>query len=158
VVTNRLAAGDEAGETGRLGAALRSAWPLTTPTRLLHGDFWPGNWLWKAGLLQAVIDWEDAALGDPLADLAVSRLDARLIFGEAAMHEFTRHYRASTATDFANLPFWDVYAALRAAPNLADWAAGFPALGRGDLTEATLRETHAAFTAVALETLDAAKP
>lgn len=57
--------------------ALESSPPLpscSTP-RLLHNDFWPGNLLWNAGSLVAVIDWEDAALGDPLADLANTRLE-----------------------------------------------------------------------------------
>jgi aminoglycoside phosphotransferase (APT) family kinase protein len=35
---------------------------------LLHGDYWPDNTLWRDGRLVCVIDWEDAALGDPLAD------------------------------------------------------------------------------------------
>ncbi len=32
--------------------------------------------LWKDGQLVAVIDWEDAPLGDPLADVANSRLES----------------------------------------------------------------------------------
>ena len=49
-------------------AVLTSRPPL--PTRsvvpsLLHGDFWPGNSLWRDGQLVAVIDWEDAFWGDP---------------------------------------------------------------------------------------------
>lgn len=34
---------------------------------LLHGDFWPGNLLWQDDRLAAIIDWEDAALGDSLS-------------------------------------------------------------------------------------------
>ena len=37
---------------------------------LLHGDFWPENLLWRDGDIVAVLDWEDAAIGDPMADLA----------------------------------------------------------------------------------------
>ncbi|MGD8418414.1 MAG: phosphotransferase, partial [Pseudomonadales bacterium] len=33
--------------------------------KLLHGDFWPENLLWRNGELAAILDWEDAALGDP---------------------------------------------------------------------------------------------
>ena len=29
---------------------------------LLHGDFWPGNILWRDGRLVAVIDWEKRPL------------------------------------------------------------------------------------------------
>jgi aminoglycoside phosphotransferase (APT) family kinase protein len=37
---------------------------------VLHGDYWPGNVLWRDGRLVGVIGWEEAAFGDPLADLA----------------------------------------------------------------------------------------
>ena len=40
---------------------------------LLHGDFWPENLLWRDGSIAAVLDWEDAALGDPLSDVACCR-------------------------------------------------------------------------------------
>lgn len=152
-VVPKLAERPEAGEIARLRAALREAWPRYNPNRvaLTHGDFWPGNLLWREETLVAVVDWEDAALGDPLVDVAITRLDMRLIFGEDAMHGFTEHYRAASGSSFDTLPFWDVYAALRAAPNLADWAAVFPALGRSDLTERRLREAHEHFTAQALE-------
>lgn len=45
---------------------------------LLHGDYWPGNILWQGDQLAAIIDWEDACLGDPLSDLANSRLELQL--------------------------------------------------------------------------------
>ncbi len=61
---------------------------------LLHGDFWPGNVLWKDEKIVDVIDWEDAKLGDPLADLAISRLDILLTFGTRAMDEFTHRYES----------------------------------------------------------------
>ena len=64
----------------------------------------------------AVIDWEDAALGDPLADVANSRLEILWAFGIAAMIGCTRQYRSMTAVDFANLPYWDLCVALRRIP------------------------------------------
>ena len=65
---------------------------------LLHGDFWPGNILWRYGQLVAVIDWEDAALGDPLADVANSRLEILWAFGIDAMQSFTHYYQSLTAS------------------------------------------------------------
>jgi aminoglycoside phosphotransferase (APT) family kinase protein len=50
----------------------------------LHGDYWPGNLLWNDGKLAAVLDWEDAERGDPLADIALARLDICWAFGDAA--------------------------------------------------------------------------
>jgi aminoglycoside phosphotransferase (APT) family kinase protein len=138
---------------------LESVWPL--PQRntsvLLHGDFWPGNILWRDGTLVAVIDWEDAKLGDPLTDLAISRLDILWIFGVDAMHSFTHHYMSMMAIDYTNLPYWDLCAALRlvrlAGSNLAEWAAFFPPFGRHDITEQTIRDHYRFFITQAFEKL-----
>lgn len=89
---------------------------------LRHGDYWPGNWLWRDGQLVAVIDWEDAARGDPLADLANTRLELLWAFGEAAMHDFTRLYTAQMpALDVTPLPRWDAYAAWQVRPKIDTW-------------------------------------
>lgn len=103
-----------------------------------------------------MIDWEDAKLGDPLADLANSRLDILWIFGPDAMHDFTQQYQSITTIDYTNLPYWDLCAALRPASQIAEWAAVYPPLGRQDITEKTMREGHRLFVAQAFEQL--AKP
>lgn len=126
--------------------AHKAVWPL--PRRnapvLLHGDFWPGNILWKNGQLAAVIDWEDAALGDPLADLAMSRLEILWAFGIDAMHRFTRQYQSMTTIDFTDLPYRDLCAALWTIPQISGW-------GLDEATERTMRERHRWFVARAFE-------
>jgi len=93
---------------------------------ILHGDYWPGNTLWRNGRLVAVIDWEDAAIGDPLADLGNARLEILMHYGEAAMNEFTCQYSALWPdTDLTALPYWDLYAALRPTGQMDGW--GLPA-------------------------------
>jgi aminoglycoside phosphotransferase (APT) family kinase protein len=77
--------------------------PQLNESVLLHGDFWPGNLLWKDGKLVAVIDWEDAARGDSLADFAISRLDTLLIFGLNIMESLTDHYQSITVLDCVRL-------------------------------------------------------
>lgn len=136
---------------------MEPVWPLsqTNEPVLLHGDHWPGNILWRDGRIAAVIDWEDAALGDPLDDVAISRLEILWAFGIEAMQDFTARYRAMTAVDFVNLPYWDLYAALRPASKIAEWAEGWPEWGRTDITEATMREGHRRFIAQAVEKLSA---
>jgi aminoglycoside phosphotransferase (APT) family kinase protein len=91
---------------------------------LLHGDFWPGNLLWNDGELVGVLDWEEAEIGDPLVDVAVSRLDLLWAFGEEAMDTFTRRYRKQTRLDWRNLARWDLLVALRPMSNLERWARG----------------------------------
>lgn len=124
---------------------------------LLHGDYWPGNLLWRDHTLVAVIDWEDAQSGDPLIDFAISRLDVLWIFGLDALESFTRYYQTLMDIDYANLPYWDLCAALRLArlvgTDIAEWTAFFIPLGRHDITEHTLREHFQFFSSQALEKL-----
>ena len=139
---------DESSDEGHIRDALEAAWPF--PQRntsvLLHGDFWPGNILWQDGQLVGVIDWEDAQLGDPLADVANSRLEILWAFGLDAMQSFTQQYQSMTAIDFTNLPYWDLCAALRTASKFAEWAAD-------DLTKKTMQEGHRWFITQAFEKL-----
>lgn len=146
---------DTARDEGRIHAALAPVWPVPNVNTavLLHGDFWPGNWLWSDGRLTAIIDWEDAARGDPLSDLAISRLDMHLIFGSAARAAFTQAYQTANPIDFSQLPYWDLYAALRAAWGIPEWAGGWPALGRPDITAQTLHRRHLAFVNQTLASL-----
>jgi aminoglycoside phosphotransferase (APT) family kinase protein len=102
-----------------------------------------------------VIDWEDAAVGDPLADLAISRLDLLWIYGRQPMEAFTRHYLANTTIDLRSLPYWDLYAARRlarlAGADLSGWAAFFQPYGRKDITEQSIRACYRLFVSHALE-------
>ena len=144
-------------DEARIRKMLEPIWPLPQQNEpvLLHGDFWPGNILWREGRFAAVIDWEEAARGDPLSDLAITRLDLLWALGADAMQEFTALYTAMTSVDLAALPYWDLYAAWRPLSNLAEWAAVYPDLGRPDITEATMRHGHRQFMAQALEKLPA---
>ncbi len=141
----------------RICEALARAHPLPARNgiKLLHGDYWPGNVLWKDGRLVGVIDWEDTQSGDPIADLAVSRLDVLWAFGERAMHEFTARYQAIASIDLTDLPYWDLVTALRPVFNLAEWASGWDKFGRPDVNEATMRAGHRVFVEQAFAALSA---
>ncbi|AKG37756.1 hypothetical protein VK70_13590 [Paenibacillus durus ATCC 35681] len=128
---------DKSLNEGMIRDTLRSVWPLPQINQnvILHGDYWPGNILWKDGRLAAIIDWEDAAVGDPLADLANGRLEVLFHFGIDAMNAFTRQYQSMmTVLDFTNLPYWDLFAALRLSK--------FPDWGLEQVTENTMRKKH----------------
>lgn len=88
---------------------------------LLHGDFWPGNLLWQDDRVTAVIDWEDAALGDPLSDLASSRLELTWKFGPEAAARFTHCYTAHRPVEERRLRLWDVYVAAAAWRFMGEW-------------------------------------
>jgi aminoglycoside phosphotransferase (APT) family kinase protein len=114
---------DAALDEARIRETLATVWPLPQRNRsaLLHGDFWPGNLLWRDERLIAVIDWEDAARGDPLADLANTRLEILWAFGVDAMREFTQQYQSLAAIDLANLPYWDLCTSLKPIAKIAEW-------------------------------------
>ena len=120
---------------------------------LLHGDFWPGNMLWRDDRLVGVIDWEEPGMGDPLADLAISRLDMFWILGLEAMQTFTRHYLDANSVDTTLLPLWDLRTAPRPVNNVVEWATAYPPLGRSDINAETMRTTHTAFVEQAFRAL-----
>ena len=131
--------------------ALTGNWPppQVNEPAILHGDYWPGNTLWRHGNLVGVIDWEDAVFGDPLADLGNARLEVLMRYGDAARDEFTRRYCSlMPGLDLASLPYWDLYAALRPSGQMDSWG----------LPEAQLekfRAAHRTLVAAALTKLEA---
>ncbi len=141
---------DESLDERRIRNVLEVAWPFPqrNTSALLHGDFWPGNVLWKDGQLVAIIDWEGAMLGDPLADVANNRMEILWAFGGDAMQRFTQKYQSMTTIDFTYLPYWDLCAALRLVAQMAQW-------GLDDAIEKTMRERHRWFVTQAFEKLSA---
>ena len=135
-------------------AALAASWPpppVNQPV-VLHGDYWPGNVLWRAGRLAGVIDWEDAAFGDPLADLAISRLEIGWAHGAAVMETLTSQYLTlRPGLDVSTMPMWDLHAALRASTfDISTWGLPAPRL-------AAARGAFAEFAASALRQLTPAE-
>ena len=107
----------------RIFDMLEPLWPAAAANRqvLNHGDFWPGNLLWLDGRLSGVVDWEDASLADPLADLANARLEFLWAYGIDAMTTFTESYLRQTDVVATDLPIWDLEAALRATGAISGW-------------------------------------
>jgi aminoglycoside phosphotransferase (APT) family kinase protein len=105
---------------------------------VLHGDFWPGNVLWADKRIAAIIDWEDAALGDAASDVACCRVELACAYGEHATASFTAAYRARRPIDDDRLAAWDVYVSAAALATMAQW--GLP-----PEVEAARRERTSAF-------------
>ncbi len=152
---------DAALDERRVRALAASLWPWAdNDSVVLHGDYWPGNVLFRQGRVAAVLDWEDAAQGDALADLAIARLDVLWAFGREAMAEFTHYYQSCAARDWTRLPHWDLYAALRPMSQLERWAPAYSssAIGRPDVTLQTMTREHRWFVARALHELGVSNP
>ncbi|MCB1691485.1 MAG: phosphotransferase [Pseudomonadales bacterium] len=128
--------------TARLAGLVRETWPASPPAHpvLLHGDYWPGNLLVQQDRLAGVIDWEDAALGDPLWDLSVLRLDMLWKFGPDAMEHVTRCYRERRGdVGVGALATSDLAVALRGALGMLNW-------GVDDAAPEVMRARHEVFT------------
>ncbi len=148
IVSQPSAMLDDSLDEGRIRATLQTVWPPPQHNQsgLLHGDYWPGNILWRDNYLVGLIDWEDAAFGDPLADLGNTRLEILWALGMDAMHDFTLQYQSMTPFNFTNLPYWDLCAALRPASKISEWAAD-------EIIEKNMREGHHLFITQAFNRL-----
>ena len=87
----------------------------------------------------AVIDWESAALGDPMADIATTRLDLRWAYGAELAERFTHRYLTMTGRSTATLPVWELVVSLRPAGAVSLWASDMAAHGRPDITADSMR-------------------
>ncbi|MBX2800787.1 MAG: phosphotransferase [Myxococcales bacterium] len=109
--------------------------PPATGASVLHGDYWPGNVLWRGNEIAAVIDWEDAAVGDPVADFAACRVELLYKYGPEASSTFTHHYlqqRGRPVPD-AVLALWELYVTSAGLAFMDKW-------GLDPTVEATMRE------------------
>jgi aminoglycoside phosphotransferase (APT) family kinase protein len=83
------------------------------PPGLVHIDYWSGNVLWEDGRITAIVDWEEAAYGDPGIDVAYCRMDMCLSGMGYMADEFLKAYEAEMGMRVANLGFWELAAAVR---------------------------------------------
>ncbi|MGE5596384.1 MAG: phosphotransferase family protein [Hyphomicrobiales bacterium] len=80
---------------------LRRSAPRPLPLCVVHGDFNPSNFLYQDGELTAIIDWENAHIGDPREDLGwmqhMDLLSNTNIFGSVKVDGgFLGHYNRIT--------------------------------------------------------------
>jgi aminoglycoside phosphotransferase (APT) family kinase protein len=70
---------------------------------LVHGDYWSGNILWEHGVITGILDWEDAAWGDPGFDIAYCRMEMLIDGMDEAAATFLDTYQTITGNPVANL-------------------------------------------------------
>ncbi len=95
--------------------------PFEGPPALLHGDFWPRNLLWRDGRIAAVLDWEDAACGDPLSDIACAQLELSYLFEDRLVDLFLETCRTHAMIEPHRFALWQIYVAAAAQRFMGDW-------------------------------------
>jgi aminoglycoside phosphotransferase (APT) family kinase protein len=109
-------------DVDRLHAQLADACPVESGAAIVHGDFRIDNAILDphdVGTVRALVDWEMATLGDPLADLGLHLVYADPAFepvlaGSAAstsprlpgIGDLAQHYATVIGRDLAHLPFY----------------------------------------------------
>jgi aminoglycoside phosphotransferase (APT) family kinase protein len=88
---------------------------------LLHGDFWSGNILWENNEIAGILDWEYAAFGDPLCDVAASCLEVRYEFGKELMTTFKDTYSNFLPIDNFRYSLWLIYIAASTLYHIHQW-------------------------------------
>ncbi|HZX06753.1 phosphotransferase family protein, partial [Kribbella sp.] len=84
----------------------------TEPSVFLHGDVWPGNLVWSANTVSALIDWKTAGVGAPGVDLSELRKQAAITFGPYAPAHALTGWQQASGRPATHVPYWDAVAAL----------------------------------------------
>ena len=99
---------------------------------LLHRDLHPLNVLWDDGTVVGIVDWVNACVGHPHAELGHCRWNLAVLDGIDAADAFLAAYLART--DFGPYdPRWDLAAVVSLLPGPIG-TSGWQAVGRDDLT------------------------
>jgi aminoglycoside phosphotransferase (APT) family kinase protein len=94
-------------------AFLRARRPRSPRLSLIHDDYRMGNFVWRDNAIRAILDWERAFIGDPMADIAFTRLGLGgwcSITGEMAVRYSER---SGIEVDEERVAFWQLLEALK---------------------------------------------
>jgi hypothetical protein len=120
------------------------------PFTLIHADYWSGNTIWHRGRFAGIVDWSDARVGDPRADIAEVRLDLAIGYGYEVADRFAEACAQLSGEPVRDLWYFDLYRGLRAIQEYDWWLEGYHDFGQTHLTVETAGANLRAFLARAL--------
>jgi aminoglycoside phosphotransferase (APT) family kinase protein len=86
----------------------------------IHRDYHPGNVLWRAGQVSGLVDWVNASVGSPWADVGHFRVNIASELGQEAADGFLARYRIVSGRSDEYNPYWDISAAIGGIDETAD--------------------------------------
>jgi aminoglycoside phosphotransferase (APT) family kinase protein len=158
-------------EVDEAGRWLQAHTPVMQEPTVIHGDYKLDNLMFEPRLpvrVQAVVDWEQSTIGDPLVDVGwligmwVESGDAGALAGGSPARAPTRaelveRYGRVTGRDLSNLPFYCVLGLFKLACVMEGSYARFKAGTSDDAFFATLAEGVPALARRALEFADGSR-
>ena len=78
----------------------------------VHRDYHPGNVLWEGGRVSGIVDWVNASIGSPWADVGHCRVNIASELGQQAADRFLDLYRAVSGRTDDYDSYWDISAAI----------------------------------------------
>jgi aminoglycoside phosphotransferase len=130
------------------------AWPEAT---LVHDDYWPGNVIFRSGHAVGIVDWSNAEVGDPRADVSECRIALALWPGGDAPDVFSDAYRMRSPQPVEDIWYFDLFRGLRALLYHEKWLPGVHDAGITTLTPSMARERIEAFLRRALAGRDSSR-
>ncbi|MGH9194353.1 MAG: aminoglycoside phosphotransferase family protein, partial [Acidimicrobiia bacterium] len=129
-------------------------WALEAERAFGHGDFHPGNLLWRATRLTGVIDWSHVAINPRAYEVSYCRADLAVLLGPRAADRFLEAYEGRLGRRLGeDLSIWDLMCGLNAIAWGHFWMIGYAEQGRVDLTVRRTKQRARAFTSRALSRL-----
>lgn len=90
---------------------LKKHQPVASKVSLVHGDYRLGNFLYDERGIVAILDWEQAHIGDPLEEIAFMYWSVWALTPMCPIDEFVKRYEAATGTvvDRESLAYYRVF-------------------------------------------------
>ena len=118
-----------------------------------HGDFHPGNLLWRRGRLSGVVDWSQACTSVRWWELAYVRIELAVLTDWDVAAALQREYELRVGLPSPNQALWDLLHVHTGHKWARTWVQGWREQGRLDIDLEAVRKRFVAIAELLLESL-----